>query len=592
MIRPQSLSTVARAMDPSARCRQRPVAGTDPEQPRGSMSRTAVRLAILALSIAIGSIATAQAEKRVALLVGNNAYTSVPRLQTAVNDARAVAAVLRRLGFSVMIAENQSRRALSQALLAFDKAVDPGDVALFYFAGHGFEIRGQNYLLPTDIPEIAEGQEELIRDSAFAAERIIDRLQARGARTVVLMLDACRNNPFAVPGGRGLKGTGGLAAMTPAEGVFIMFSAGAKQTALDQLAANENAANSVFTRNLIQRLAEPGLTLVQIAKRLQAEVRQMAASVGRDQTPAYYDQVVGDIVLNPHPSGRVAQPPVAPSPAPPPTSSSLATQTAALPSAIEKLAPPPDPGPAANPMFAELDALAAAKSWRELGTHLIAVRPTARDTHWASLAEQAAIGELTPLAASADPFAERLAMVERYVTTFPTLLNSEKFLALRATIGLSAFGDCFDRAHAQANVVDCRRGLESLVRGVPSSGDLAREAARLVGRKLHRAAAAPFFAMALDPAAGADAPVCADPDLADSVIAALGRPPDWNEAKAAVTLAEACWPTLSGAIVAQVARETTSSYYLGNACPTLLQRNALTGLRAARCQEITSRSAQ
>ena len=72
---------------------------------------------------------------------------------------------------------------MSETLLAFDKAVEPGDIALFFFAGHGFEIRGQNYLLPTDIPEVREGQEELIRDSAFPADRIIDRLQARGART-------------------------------------------------------------------------------------------------------------------------------------------------------------------------------------------------------------------------------------------------------------------------------------------------------------------------------------------------------------------------------------------------------------------------
>ena len=197
-------------------------------------------LAILALSVAIGFATTARAEKRVALLVGNNAYQNVPRLQTAVNDARAVGAALRGLGFTVILAENQSRRAMSEALLAFDKAIEPGDIALFFFAGHGFEIRGQNYLLPTDIPEVREGQEELIRDSAFPADRIIDRLQARGARTSVLVLDACRNNPFDRPGGRGLKGSGGLAAMTPAEGVFIMFSAGAKQTALDRLSSTDH----------------------------------------------------------------------------------------------------------------------------------------------------------------------------------------------------------------------------------------------------------------------------------------------------------------------------------------------------------------
>src|SRR5512138_1982138 len=382
-------------------------------------------LAILALCIATGLATTARAEKRVALLIGNNAYQNVSRLQTAINDARAVGAALRGLGFQVILAENQSRRAMSEALLAFDKAIQPGDIALFFFAGHGFEIRGQNYLLPTDIPEIREGQEELIRDAAFPASRIIDRLQERGARTAVLVLDACRNNPFDRAGGRGLRGSGGLAAMTPAEGVFIMFSAGSKQIAMDRLSTADRATNSVFTRNLIRQLAEPDLTLVQIAKRLQIDVRQLAASVGGDQTPAYYDQVVGEIVLNPSGHTKPADPPPA--------------ATAALLADVDKRAAEALPAPSADPVFAELDALAAAKSWSELRGQLTNVKPTARDAHWASLAEQAAIGELTPLATSARPFGDRLAAIEHYATTFQVLTDNPKFLALRASIGLSAF---------------------------------------------------------------------------------------------------------------------------------------------------------
>jgi hypothetical protein len=536
-------------------------------------------LAILALGVALGFTTAAHAEKRVALLIGNNAYQSVGRLQTAINDARAVGAALRGLGFSVIIAENQSRRAMSEALLAFDKAVEPGDIALFFFAGHGFEIRGQNYLLPTDVPEVREGQEELIRDAAFPAGRVIDRLQERGARTAVLVLDACRNNPFDRPGGRGIRGSGGLAAMTPAEGVFIMFSAGAKQVALDRLSNADKASNSVFTRNLIRRLAEPDLTLVQIAKRLQIDVRQLAASVGGDQTPAYYDQVVGEIVLNP--SGRIK--PVDPPPA----------QTAVLLSDVDKRAAEALPAPSADPVFAELDALAAAKSWSELRGQLTNVKPTSRDAHWAALAEQAAIGELTPLASSARSFSDRLAALEHYASTFQILTDNPKFQAVRASIGLSAFGDCLDQGYG-SSLADCRRGLEDFVRATPNGvgtarADLARNAARLVGLKLNRPAAAPFFAIAIEAPADTEAAVCSDPDLATSVIAALGRPPDWNEAKAAGTLTEACWKTLGPAVVAQVARETGDSYYLGNSCPILLKRDALTGLREARCREITSR---
>src|SRR3954471_4325946 len=95
---------------------------------RASMSKTNLCLAVLALGVAIGFATTAHAEKRVALLIGNNAYENVPRLQTAVNDVRAVGTALRRLGFSVMVVENQPRRAMSEAMLAFDKLIDPGDI--------------------------------------------------------------------------------------------------------------------------------------------------------------------------------------------------------------------------------------------------------------------------------------------------------------------------------------------------------------------------------------------------------------------------------------------------------------------------------
>src|SRR5215467_10294370 len=240
----------------------------------------------------------ALAEKRVALVIGNNAYQNVPALKKAVNDSHAVGDSLKQLGFAVVSGENLTRRAMSEQLLAFDRMLDRGDVAFFFFAGHGFEIKGENYLLPTDVPAATDGQEELVRDASFPAQRVIDRLQARGVRTAILVLDACRNNPFERPGTRAVSGTGGLAPMTPAEGVFVVFSAGAKQTALDRLSDDDASPNSVFTRFFTKELATPGLTLVQVAKRTQSDVRQIAASVRHDQTPAYYDQIVGDVVLN------------------------------------------------------------------------------------------------------------------------------------------------------------------------------------------------------------------------------------------------------------------------------------------------------
>ena len=243
--------------------------------------------------------APAQAEKRVALVIGNNDYKNVPKLQKAVNDARTMGDALKQLGFTVMVAENQTRQAFSQTLLAFDKAVEPGDTAFFFFAGHGFEIAGQNFLLPTDVPAATEGQEELVRDSSVLADRIIERLQNKKARTAILVFDACRNNPFERSGTRAVAGGGGLAPMTQLpEGVFSIFSAGPRQTALDRLSNDDANPNSVFTRTFAKELTQPGVNLVQVAQRTRRLVSEVAEGVRHKQIPVYFDQMVDDVFLN------------------------------------------------------------------------------------------------------------------------------------------------------------------------------------------------------------------------------------------------------------------------------------------------------
>ena len=268
--------------------------------------------AVLAWSLAacMGVLATpAHAEKRVALVIGNNDYKNVPRLQKAVNDARTMGDTLRQLGFAVMVAENQNRQAFSQTLLAFDRAIEPGDTAFFFYAGHGFEIAGQNFLLPTDVPPATEGQEELVRDASILADRIIERLQNKKARTSILVFDACRNNPFERSGTRAVAGGGGLAPMTQLpEGVFSVFSAGPRQTALDRLSNNDDNPNSVFTRTFAKQLAQPGANLVQVAQRTRRLVSEMAETVNHKQIPVYFDQMVDDVFLNGASAGAQAQP--------------------------------------------------------------------------------------------------------------------------------------------------------------------------------------------------------------------------------------------------------------------------------------------
>jgi caspase domain-containing protein len=258
--------------------------------------------AALALGLAaslLGFAQPAQAEKRLALVIGNNDYKNVPKLQKAVNDARTMGDTLKQLGFSVMMAENQTRQAFSQTLLAFDNAIEPGDTAFFFYAGHGFEIAGQNFLLPTDVPAATEGQEELVRDASILADRIVERLQNKKARTAILVFDACRNNPFERSGTRAVAGGGGLAPMTQLpEGVFSVFSAGPRQTALDRLSNNDENPNSVFTRTFAKELLQPGENLVQVAQRTRRLVSEMAETVRHKQIPVYFDQMVDDVFLN------------------------------------------------------------------------------------------------------------------------------------------------------------------------------------------------------------------------------------------------------------------------------------------------------
>lgn len=293
-----------------------------------------LRFAIVVLGLAMPLLVVpAQAAKRVALVIGNNDYKNVPKLQKAVNDARAMGETLKQLGFSVMLAENQTRQAFSETLLAFDRAVEPGDTAFFFYAGHGFEIAGQNFLLPTDVPAATEGQEELVRDASVLADRVIERLQNRKVRTAILVFDACRNNPFERAGTRAVAGGGGLAPMTQLpEGVFSVFSAGPRQTALDRLSNNDSNPNSVFTRTFAKELLQPGENLVQVAQRTRRIVSEMAETVNHKQIPVYFDQMVDDVFLNGNEKPQAAE---APKPADP------AKQVAALsPAAIPR--PPQD----------------------------------------------------------------------------------------------------------------------------------------------------------------------------------------------------------------------------------------------------------
>lgn len=253
-------------------------------------------LLLLAL-LAFGNGVAPASAKLLALIVGNNTYQEVPPLQTAVNDAQAMREALQRAGFTVTLVENGTKRQISRAMATVEGAISPGDTVLFHYSGHGVEIDGQNWLLPVDIPAATEGEAGLIKDESFNAADIIERFRSKGARQVVAILDACRNNPFAQSGTRALPATRGLARMEADGGVFIMFSAGSKQEALDRLSSGDPEKTSVFVRSFLPLLGRQDLTLIDMAKETQEKVRALARSAGREQVPAYYDGIVGRVTL-------------------------------------------------------------------------------------------------------------------------------------------------------------------------------------------------------------------------------------------------------------------------------------------------------
>ncbi len=305
-----------------------------------------LRSLIAAIALCACSGDPALAAKRVALVIGNNDYSEVPKLEKAAGDARAIASTLTGLGFDVITLLDANRSRMSRALVDLETRVAPGDTVLFYFAGHGVALDGGNLLLPTDIPSVTEAQRNLLRTEGFLADDISERMQAKGAATTVMVLDACRNNPFKAGPGRSIGQSRGLSRMDTRRGMFVMFSAGAGQEALDRLGPDDNHPNSVFTRLFIDLVKRPDLDLIDVAKELQIEVPKLALSVGHEQLPAYYDQIPGRIFLAradgaAPPPARPAAPPVAIGPppvaAPPASPPAAAIPPATLPPATYRV---------------------------------------------------------------------------------------------------------------------------------------------------------------------------------------------------------------------------------------------------------------
>ncbi len=265
-----------------------------------------------ALVLALSGAATAWAQQsRVALVFGNSAYRSVPRLTNPGQDAQGVAQALRNIGFQVELVRDATRAQTEEALRRFGRVADGAEIALFFYAGHGMQVGGENYLMPVD----ARVSDVRDIDYEFIALPLVTRAMER-ARVRIMILDACRDNPLA-PQIRGLSGTRsvgrGLARIEQVDlGTLVAFATSPGAVALDG-----SGRNSPFTAALLQHLTTPGLEIRQLMTRVRASVVQ---ETGGQQIPWDNSSLITEVVLNPAAGGAVlaASPPSPSAPAPVP----------------------------------------------------------------------------------------------------------------------------------------------------------------------------------------------------------------------------------------------------------------------------------
>lgn len=236
-------------------------------------------------------LATSVVTRR-ALVIGNDSYQHVSKLLNAREDAQAMANSLREMGFQVQLELDLRERNMKAALRQFKSRVEGGDEVVIFFAGHGVQIGGTNYLLPVDI---SGENEEQIRDESIQLQRILDDMTEKRAKLTLAMLDACRDNPFK-GSGRAIGGRG-LAPTSAATGQMVIFSAGTGQQALDKLGPHDKEKNGLFTRVFLKEMQKPGISIDRVLRNVRSEVVNLAKTVGHDQVPAIYDQVVGEYFL-------------------------------------------------------------------------------------------------------------------------------------------------------------------------------------------------------------------------------------------------------------------------------------------------------
>ena len=227
-----------------------------------------------------------------ALVIGNGAYPGSGRLDNPVNDANAISQKLSSMGFTVTTVTDANRQRLVQSMAQFRRTAAAADISLLFYAGHGVQIFGTNYILPTDVDQTDPAQATI---QGVSLNSVVENFLP--GKTKLVFLDACRDNPFRVAT-RAARSRG-LAPTSAATGQMIIFSAGTGQQALDKLGNNDTERNGLFTRLLLREMKKPGLSIDRIVRSVRTEVARLAKTVGHEQTPAVYDQTLGDFYFIP-----------------------------------------------------------------------------------------------------------------------------------------------------------------------------------------------------------------------------------------------------------------------------------------------------
>lgn len=256
-----------------------------------------ITLSVLTAALVSGPVAGAANANRLALVIGNDVYLHVSPLKNAGNDARLIGATLTDAGFEVLggVRTNLNRDTMWNAIDQLQRRIQKGDEVVFYFAGHGVQIGSDAMLLPVDIS--AESDQQLLRNGVNLAE-VQDQL--KDARFALLVVDACRDNPFPVKPGhtRGIGATRGLVPILAAEGNLILMAAGPRQRALDMV-PGVTTNDGLFTYTLVQAIRTPGLDVRTAMYRVRDEVEDRAKRANYDQRPSLTDEMRGTFAFFP-----------------------------------------------------------------------------------------------------------------------------------------------------------------------------------------------------------------------------------------------------------------------------------------------------